>query len=75
VSVPLRYIVELRPPRKGERYLSETSEGEPVIETAEFDYHGTYWVVVDPVPEDALQRLREAIRTAHLDNDRDLLIG
>jgi hypothetical protein len=70
-EVPQRYIVELRPPRKGERFLFLDD-----VEVADRDWgHDACWVIVDPVPEDALQRLREAIRTSHLDNERDLLAG
>jgi hypothetical protein len=50
VSVPQRYIVELRPPRKGERYLGLKSvlpRLPPGVSTIE-----NRWVIVDPVPAD-----------------------
>lgn len=44
MSVPVRHVVELRPPRKGERYVNFGALG-----TASWDYHGesSRWVVVE----------------------------
>jgi hypothetical protein len=53
VSVPLRYIVELRPPRKGERFLPVAINKAGDIFTAEVDWaYEERWVIVDPVPAD-----------------------
>jgi hypothetical protein len=49
-DVPLRYIVELRPPRKGERYVQQ---GYRVLGTCLVDdCPWPLWVIVDPVPAD-----------------------
>jgi hypothetical protein len=49
MTTPLRFVVELRPPRKGERYVGVSGEV--------FEAHGHFntaprWVIVDPVPAD-----------------------
>jgi hypothetical protein len=47
MTTPLRFVVELRPPRKGERYVMPGR-----VEVARYGDLGKCWVIVDPVPAD-----------------------
>jgi hypothetical protein len=60
VNVPLRYIVELRPPRKGERFIVELNKTLTLGATRDFYPGEERWVIVDPVPADPTEMIDAA---------------